>query len=387
MAGEPVHGRRGARDPAPDVRALLHEGPVRRRHGSVHRALRSDDEPRAGDLRGRLDVEVEGQHRGADAARRAMGRRLDALTMLFANPFEDDIDWKPIAGDADHRPGVHHWLGRVFAAVEAVERAATSRRRWCGSRTARRRGDGRSGAVPVQRGDLEAHGPDERDADRARRAGEGTGSRRSACADARAVRAVRRRGAWARCSVMTTLCTSVAGPRSTRRSPPRTPSRSSCRWTGRSATRSRYSADTDEARGAGAGPRSEKARRAIADRGREGDRPRTEARTRHPLSGRSLGPVKEPSGLGSCPLDVQDEAVEAGVEGDRSEPESVERLERVYREQGVRIWRAVLLSSGSRRSPMTRSPRRSRRPCGMVMGCASRPPGCGAWRSVSQRAN
>lgn len=46
---------------------------------------------------------------------------------------------------------------------------------------------------------------------------------------------------------------------------------------------------------------------------------------------------------------MQDEAVEAGVEGDRSEPESVERrLERVYREQGARIWRAVLLSSGSR---------------------------------------
>jgi RNA polymerase sigma factor (sigma-70 family) len=46
---------------------------------------------------------------------------------------------------------------------------------------------------------------------------------------------------------------------------------------------------------------------------------------------------------------VQDEAVEAGVEGDRLEPESVERrLERVYREQGARIWRAVLLSSGSR---------------------------------------
>ena len=41
--------------------------------------------------------------------------------------------------------------------------------------------------------------------------------------------------------------------------------------------------------------------------------------------------------------------MEAGVEDDRSEPENVERrLERVYREQGARIWRAVLLSSGSR---------------------------------------
>jgi leucyl-tRNA synthetase len=39
------------------------------------------------------------------------------LTMLFAGPFEDDIDWKLIAGDPDKRPGVHQWLGRVFAAV------------------------------------------------------------------------------------------------------------------------------------------------------------------------------------------------------------------------------------------------------------------------------
>jgi len=51
------------------------------------------------------------------------------LMMLFAGPFEDDIDWQLIAGDDDHRrPGVHAWLGRVFTAVgdavahdEAVE--------------------------------------------------------------------------------------------------------------------------------------------------------------------------------------------------------------------------------------------------------------------------
>jgi leucyl-tRNA synthetase len=36
------------------------------------------------------------------------------LTMLFAGPFEDDIDWKLIAGDPDRRPGVTSWLGRVF---------------------------------------------------------------------------------------------------------------------------------------------------------------------------------------------------------------------------------------------------------------------------------
>jgi leucyl-tRNA synthetase len=47
------------------------------------------------------------------------------LTMLFAGPFEDDIDWKLIAPDPDKRPGVNAWLGRVFALVgEAVERDA-----------------------------------------------------------------------------------------------------------------------------------------------------------------------------------------------------------------------------------------------------------------------
>jgi leucyl-tRNA synthetase len=47
------------------------------------------------------------------------------LMMLFAGPFEDDIDWKLIAGDPDKRPGVNGWLGRVFASVgEAVERDA-----------------------------------------------------------------------------------------------------------------------------------------------------------------------------------------------------------------------------------------------------------------------
>jgi leucyl-tRNA synthetase len=41
------------------------------------------------------------------------------LIILFAGPFEDDIDWKLIAGDdPNKRPGVHAWLGRVFNAVD-----------------------------------------------------------------------------------------------------------------------------------------------------------------------------------------------------------------------------------------------------------------------------
>ena len=45
--------------------------------------------------------------------------------MLFAGPFEDDIDWKLIAGDPNKRPGVTAWLGRVFAVTDdAVARGA-----------------------------------------------------------------------------------------------------------------------------------------------------------------------------------------------------------------------------------------------------------------------
>ncbi len=47
------------------------------------------------------------------------------LMMLFAGPFEDDIDWKLIAPDPDRRPGVNAWLGRVYAVVhEAAGREA-----------------------------------------------------------------------------------------------------------------------------------------------------------------------------------------------------------------------------------------------------------------------
>ena len=51
------------------------------------------------------------------------------LIMLFAGPFEDDIDWKLIAGDPNKRPGVNAWLGRVFAVVGRGGGARRRRRR------------------------------------------------------------------------------------------------------------------------------------------------------------------------------------------------------------------------------------------------------------------
>ena len=77
-AGRPVHRRGRARDPAPALLAVRHQGALRPGDGRLHRAVPAPDEPGAGDLRRRLDVEVEGQHRRADAARGAVGRRHDA---------------------------------------------------------------------------------------------------------------------------------------------------------------------------------------------------------------------------------------------------------------------------------------------------------------------
>ena len=73
-ARRPVHRRRRARDPAPDVRALLHEG-VRghgaaRRPGAVRAAVHAGD----GHARGREDVEVEGQRRQPARDRGALRR-------------------------------------------------------------------------------------------------------------------------------------------------------------------------------------------------------------------------------------------------------------------------------------------------------------------------
>jgi DNA-directed RNA polymerase specialized sigma24 family protein len=61
-------------------------------------------------------------------------------------------------------------------------------------------------------------------------------------------------------------------------------------------------------------------------------------------------PVKEPAPAPPCPLDVQDEAVEADVEHETAERDEAaeQRIERVYREHGDRLWRAVFLTSGSR---------------------------------------
>ncbi len=85
-AGRPVHRRRRARDPAPDVRALLHQGAGRhrpaRRAGAVRQPLRpGDDHPRR-----REDVEVARQHGQPRRVRRALRRRHRPHLRLLHGP-------------------------------------------------------------------------------------------------------------------------------------------------------------------------------------------------------------------------------------------------------------------------------------------------------------
>ncbi len=85
-AGRPVHRRGRARDPAPDVRALLLQGArghgPARRPGAVPEPLHpGDDHPRRGE-----DVQVEGQHRQPPRVRRALRRRRHPHLHLLHGP-------------------------------------------------------------------------------------------------------------------------------------------------------------------------------------------------------------------------------------------------------------------------------------------------------------
>ncbi len=130
-AGGPVHRRRGARDPAPDVRALLREGArghgAARRAGAVRAALHpGDDHPRRGE-----DVQVEGERRVPAGADRPLRRGHGALLHPLHRPA---LDGRRLAG-----------LGRGRRAPLPV--AAVDRRRGGARRRLGRRRLGRLGRV------------------------------------------------------------------------------------------------------------------------------------------------------------------------------------------------------------------------------------------------
>ncbi len=125
-AGRPVHGRGRARDPAPHVLPVLHEGPVRLRADRVHRAVPAPDEPGAGDLRRRVHVQDEGEHRRADAAHRAMGLRLDALDHAVRRAVRGRHRLEADRGRPEQASGRERLAG---ARVRGVGRGGGARRR------------------------------------------------------------------------------------------------------------------------------------------------------------------------------------------------------------------------------------------------------------------
>ena len=203
-AGRPVHGRGRARDPASALLAVLHEGAVRHGDGRVHRAVPEAHEPGPGDLRRRVDEQVEREHRRADAARRAVGRRHDApdhavrRAVRGRHRLEADRGGRsePASGRAlVAGPGVRRWSTRR----STEERRRTSPESLV--RLTHRTIEGVTDDMErfrLQHGDLEDAGADERDAYGAgRRWGRprrGAGVRSAA----RAVRPLRGGGAVAR---------------------------------------------------------------------------------------------------------------------------------------------------------------------------------------------
>ena len=120
-AGQPVHRRDRARDPAPDVRALLHEGAERPRPARLPRAVRAALQP--GDdlpLR-REDVEVEGERRRARRAGRAATAptRCGSTSSSWARPT------RTRSGRTPASRGCRGFLQRLWRVVhEELERAA-----------------------------------------------------------------------------------------------------------------------------------------------------------------------------------------------------------------------------------------------------------------------
>ena len=122
-AGGPVHRRRRARDPAPDVRALLHQGAGRPRPPRLPGAVQRAVHPGHGHQGRREDEQVA----AATSSRpprssSASARTRPAATSCSSGPPDQDADWSDEGVD-----GVHRFLGRLWRlAAETAERPGGS---------------------------------------------------------------------------------------------------------------------------------------------------------------------------------------------------------------------------------------------------------------------
>jgi leucyl-tRNA synthetase len=141
MPGRPVRRRRDPRDPAPAVRAVLHQGAAR--HGAcwaftepferlLNQGMVVMDGSAMSKSRGNLvPLTDELERYGVDAVR---------LTMIFAGPPEEDVDWADVSaagsmkflarawrlsGDVTSAPGVDVTRGDV--ALRRARRTLSTR--------------------------------------------------------------------------------------------------------------------------------------------------------------------------------------------------------------------------------------------------------------------
>ena len=124
-AGRPVRRRGRARDPAPAVRALRHQGAARHGLPGLRRAVHRADEPGRGHQRGQGHVEVAGQRRRPGRADREVRRR--------RGPADDGV-----RRSARGRQGLGGPVTGRVAALPAAGLAAVGRR----DERARHRPDG-----------------------------------------------------------------------------------------------------------------------------------------------------------------------------------------------------------------------------------------------------
>ena len=135
-AGQPVHRRDRARDPAPAVRALLHEGAERHRPGRLPRAVRAPVHAGDAALPRREDVQVEGECDRPRRLHRALrGRRLPHLPDVHrAGRAGRRVAGRGLRGDG---PVPEPALARRHGADGQAGRRRRPTRRWRARRTRR----------------------------------------------------------------------------------------------------------------------------------------------------------------------------------------------------------------------------------------------------------
>ena len=131
-AGQPVHRRRRARDPAPALRALLHEGDARHGPRRLPRAVRAPLQPGDDPQGRREDVQVEGQHRRSPRLRRPLRRRRGPDVHALPGPGRPGHGVARLRDRGRLAVPEQALAGRARAGREAARRAAVparSRRR------------------------------------------------------------------------------------------------------------------------------------------------------------------------------------------------------------------------------------------------------------------